>query len=928
MNTKPLTHLEESEKDEPLKRDIRELGTILGNILIEQESKELFETVEKLRNLSKSLRTDYSDSTKDEIISLIDTLDLEKAYNVVRAFSVYFILVNAADEVHRIRRQRAHMFSKDRPQKGSIEEALIKLRDNGLSSLAVQEVLNSIEIIPVFTAHPTEATRQTVLKKVLKISQLLLQRETSKYTEEEEEDIKRQLQAEITLLWQTNEIRFHKVTVRDEIRRGLFFFQNVLYNTIPNFYKNLNSRLNKTFDIIYPAPPILKLGSWMGGDRDGHPYVTDELTKEAFTNHKKIILELYLKDLDSLYDEISSSVNLVGVSVALSDSISKDKALLEIKETDEVLRDPTEVYRTKIFLCWQKLKKTIDEDKNFSYKTADEFIEDLYFIYNSLAQNRAAHVASDLILPLIYKVKTFGFHFVTIDIRQNASLIRSAIEEIFNYAEVHQFFGKLGEDAKNILLTNEILSSRPLINSFSNLSEKTRQVINELSLISWAKKNISEEACSDYIISNCSSASDVLSALLLGKEAGLIQIDKREILRSEFDIQPLFETIEDLQNSTLVMNELFSNEAYIRRLDTRQKIQKIMLGYSDSNKDGGIVTSNFELYKAQKNLTKLCQNEGMELILFHGRGGSISRGGGPLNQSIMAQPNGSIEGKLKITEQGEMISSKYLIPQMAERSLELISSAVILATADSKNGQRKDEFENYSQSLEAISTSAFNFYRKLIKHQKFYDYFRSITPIDIIEQIEIGSRPPSRKKSRDIRSLRAIPWVFSWTQNRQSIAGWFGFGFAVNKCLEAGSLKIEQLKEMYSKWAFFKALINNIEMVLLKTDMVIGKEYLSLADGQEEGISEIFNIIQEEYELSCKYVLSITGEEHLLDSNKSLQRSILLRNPYIDPISFIQVKFIKEYREKAASSASEKNELLSLLRSTVNGIAAGMRNTG
>ncbi|MGE5681085.1 MAG: phosphoenolpyruvate carboxylase [Bacillota bacterium] len=929
MNTKPLTDLENPEKDEPLKRDIKELGNILGNVLIEQEDKELYETVEKLRALSKSLRTEYKESTKEEIISLIDKLDIEKAYKVVRAFSIYFILVNAADEVHRIRRQRAHMFLKDRPQKGSVEEALLKLKDYNLSNLTIQETLNSLEIIPVFTAHPTEATRQTILKKILKISQLLLQRETSINTEQQENDLRSQLQSEVTLLWQSNEIRFHKVTVKDEIQRGLFFFQNILYNAVPKFYSNLNSRLQKTFSLDYPAPSILKFGSWMGGDRDGHPYVTTELTRETLTNHRRIILELYMKDLDNLYDAMSSSVNLMPVSQALQNSINNDKEKLLLKDIDEILRDPSEIYRTKIFLCWSKLKKAIDFDHSSgAYKSADEFIEDLYLIYNSLSENKAGIVADTAILPLIYKVKTYGFHFVSMDIRQNASFLRSAVEEIFNYAEVHQFFGKLGEDAKIILLTNEILSSRPLINSFSNLSEKTRQVLDEFATIKWAIENISKDCCGDYIISNCASASDVLSALLLGKEAGLLNIDRREVLNSDFDILPLFETIEDLQNSAKVMNELFSNEAYCRHLDSRQKVQKIMLGYSDSNKDGGIVAANFELYKAQRDLTQLCKADKIELVLFHGRGGSISRGGGPLNQSILAQPKGTIEGRIKITEQGEMISSKYLIPEMAERSLELISSAVLLATVNSKYGMNaaKDEPDNYSRFLEAISANAFNYYRKLIKNPNFYDYFRTVTPIDIIEQIEIGSRPPSRKKGKDIRLLRAIPWVFSWTQNRQSITGWFGFGYAIEKSINDGTARLEQLREMYKNWDFFKALIDNIEMVLLKTDMVIGKEYIKLADNSKEA-ADIFEIIRKDFELSCKYILEITGEENLLDSNKSLQRSILLRNPYIDPISFIQVKFMKEYRTKTLSSA-EKAELLALLRSTVNGIAAGVRNTG
>ncbi|MCU7523854.1 MAG: phosphoenolpyruvate carboxylase [Ignavibacteria bacterium] len=925
MNTKPLTQLEETEKDEPLKKDIRELGIILGNVLVEQEDPELFEAVETLRSLTKSLRTEYSDEVRKKIVSLIDTLTPEKAYKVVKAFSVYFILVNAADEIHRIRRMRAHIFSNDKPQKGSVEEALMCLKNEGAGRELLQDVLKSLEVIPVFTAHPTEATRQTILKKILNISRLLLKREYTRITPSEEERIKRQLQTEVTLLWQSNEIRFHKVTVKDEIQRGLFFFKNVLYDVIPEFYENLNLKLGSVFNIQTPAPALIKFGSWMGGDRDGHPYVTVDITKETAANYKKIILELYLKDLDPIYDSISTSLNLVSASPGLHLSIENDRSRLKDLAAESVLRDPSEVYRVKLFLISLKLRKTIEEQSE-GYRDAEEFIGDLELMYNSLSENKGRIIADSKILPLIYKVKTFGFNFISLDIRQNASLIREATEEIFSYCGVKKDFSKLEEDEKNQILAEEILNPRPLINQFSELSETARQVIGELSVIRWAKENISEDSCNDYIISNCSAVSDVMSVLLLAKEAGVVHAGREGLYKSMFDILPLFETIDDLRNSETIMRELFDNAAYRGHLKLRNMVQKIMIGYSDSNKDGGIVTSKIELYKSQRNLTKLCRDSGIELILFHGRGGSISRGGGPLNQSILAQPRGTIQGKIKITEQGEMISSKYLIPEIAERSLELISSAVMIATSNSRQENKKDRFEEYSAVMEDISREALLYYRELITHPDFYQYFRTVTPIDIIEQIEIGSRPPSRKKGKDIRLLRAIPWVFSWTQNRQTITGYYGFGHAIRRVIEKGRASIEDFRKMYRNWEFFKVMVDNIEMVLLKTDMIIGREYLSLCEDGDP-MWEIYRRIDEEFKLSVKMILEITEEENLLDSNKSLQRSILLRNPYIDPISFIQVKFIKEFRN-GKLSPPEKTQLLSLLRSTVNGIAAGVRNTG
>ncbi|MHB1687626.1 MAG: phosphoenolpyruvate carboxylase [Ignavibacteriaceae bacterium] len=925
MSKKSIILLEESLQDKPLKKDIRELGVILGKILIEQENYVVYETVEKLRALTKKLRTSYSRTTRKEIVDLISLLDSEKAYKVVRAFSIYFILVNAADEVHRIRRQRSNLLEVASHEDGSIAKALAGLKKEKYSGKMVEEVLNSIEIIPVFTAHPTEATRQTTLRKILKISQLLLKQELTILTGEELNEIKQQLQTEITLLWQSNEIRFHKVTVKDEIQRGMFFFKEVLYDVIPTFYLSLNNNLKTILDINSPSPSLIKFGSWMGGDRDGHPYITVDITKETLMNSKRQIVNLYQKDLDLLYTSLSSSLNITSASKALKLSINSDIFLFDKNFSDNILRDPSEIYRTKLFHISYKLDKAINGEE-FGYKNSSEFIDDLNIIYESLLKNKGKIIADTVVLPLIYKVKTYGFRLVAMDIRQNSSLINAAVKEIFSYSEVVENYSSLPEEEKTNLLTKEILSSRPLKNNFSELSAATRQIIEELSVIKWGKINIAANACNDYIISNCSSVSDVLNALLLAKEAGLIKIQKHKIVQSDFDILPLFETIEDLRKSDSVMKTLFSNEAYVQHLKLRQKIQKIMIGYSDSNKDGGIVTSNYELYKAQINLKKLCDAGKIELILFHGRGGSISRGGGPLNQSILAQPYGTIEGKIKITEQGEMISSKYLLPQIAERSLELMTSAVITATAKTKFKKDHNKFESYSRIFEDISQAAFEHYRQLINHPNFFAYFRSATPIDIIEHIEIGSRPSSRKRSKDIRLLRAIPWVFTWTQNRQTISGWYGFGAAIHKCINENITDWDSIRKMYEEWEFFKTLVDNIEMVLLKTDMIIGSEYLSLCADQKIA-NQNFKLIDNEYELSCSAVLKITGENNLLDADKSLQRSILLRNPYIDPISFIQVKFVKQFRKKNLSKKQKEN-LLMLLRSTVNGIASGVRNTG
>ncbi len=968
MKPKSIKVLTAQEEDLLLNRDIRELGTILGNVLKEQEGEELFNLVEELRMLTKDLRSQHDSSSIDKIykriLSIVDNLSYEKAINVIRAFSIYFILVNAADEIHQIRLQRQIMLDKKESLINSFEEVLMKLKAKGISFNFIKKIFNKIELNPVFTAHPTEATRQTILKKISSISNLLLRREVLHNTNEEIENIFEDLKSEITLLWQSNEIRFHRVTVKDEIQRGLYFFTNVLYNVIPNYYDRINSKLNQIFipklnnKLIpskeinsiskYYSPVIIKFGSWMGGDRDGHPFVTTEISKETMVIHKKKIINLYLQDLNNLYDSLSSSTNIVKVHPKLLRSIEEDKSKLEIDFEGSFLRDPSEVYRTKLSLIYKKLQNTLD-GKNYCYASSIDFINDLNLIFESLIQNKGLVIAETKLLQLIYKVKTFGFHFAYLDIRQNSNLLRQTINEIFQITDVTSDFISLTENEKVKILTREILSNRPLVNIFSDLSTTTQQVLNELSLIKWGKENISDEITNDYIISNSSTVSDVLTALLLSKEVGLIKISNRKIIKSDFDILPLFETIKDLRKSSLVMKELFNNIVYSQHLKCRNKIQKIMLGYSDSNKDGGIVTSNYELYKSQIDLKNICEQNNVELILFHGRGGSISRGGGPVHLCILAQPLGTIEGRIKITEQGEMISSKYLIPEIAMNNLELASSAILISTVNSEllkfknknqikaikvmdseinlsNNEFDQYYEKYKNIFDVISNAALDKYRDLIQCDKFQDYFRDVTPIDIIEKIEIGSRPPSRTKNKDFKSLRAIPWVFAWTQNRQNISGWFGFGSAIYYVINQNIASFEELKKIYIEWNFFKALVENIEMVLLKTDMLIGKEYLKLAKDIIE-TEKIFNLIKDEYELTVKAILTITEKENLLDSNRSLQKSILLRNPYLDPISFIQVKFIKEFRDSRLS-AIQKRKLLLLLRSTVNGIAAGLRNTG
>jgi phosphoenolpyruvate carboxylase len=919
-----LQHYTQDTKDAPFHRDIRELGTILGRVLIEQEGKEFFDLEEQLRSLTKSLRSNYSLETKCEIDALIDSLDLNKAGKIVRAFLYYFLLSNTADEVHRIRRQRAHAISSGTPQRGSMEDAVSELSKSGHAFNFVMQILNIIKVVPVFTAHPTEATRQTILRKILNISELLLRRETTTLTPDELSDLRNQLHAEITMLWQTNEIRMNKVTVHDEIRRGLFFFGEILYDAIPVLYERLNRTLKNVFDVEITVPVILKFGSWIGGDRDGHPLVTADVTKTAFQLQKKQIISLYMKDMDVLYGTMSSSTRLVKASQEMIDSVEIDKINLSEQLTEGNLKDQSEIYRVKVFLIYHKLKNILEE-KGHCYMSSEELVHDLEVMYHSLLANKGEIIAESRIVPLIYKAKTFGFHLASLDIRQSSSVLLKAVSELLGASEIEGNFSGLNESTRIRILTREILNAGPIANPNLSLSSGATEVLSEFDSIVYGKDYAGEEACNDYIISMSSSVSDVLTAMLFAKENGLVKVQEGKVSRSRLDILPLFETIEDLRRAHVVLTDLFKNDAYIQHLRLRGMVQKIMIGYSDSNKDGGIVTSNFELIKAQINLKKVCDKFGIKLVLFHGRGGSVSRGGGPLNQAILSQPIGTIEGEIKITEQGEMIFVKYAMPEIALRNIELTTSAVLLSTAKYKSGA-KDSHKKYLSVFEVISETAMVHYRELVDHPDFLEYFRGVTPIDVIERIEIGSRPPSRNDGTNLKDLRAIPWVFAWTQNRQLISGWYGFGYSLMKAVEEGVVSWKDLSEMYDHWEFFKALTDNVEMVLMKSDMVIGREYLRLC-GNRKISEKIFELIKDEYDRACKAVLNITGERNLLDSNPSLQRSLRMRNPYIDPISLVQIKFLQMFRDERLENG-KRQEILDLLRSTVNGIAAGMRNTG
>ena len=575
-----------SEPDKRLRHNIRQLGFSLGEVLIEQEGKDLYDKVEKLRALTKELRGKNHNYVSRKIRSIVNMFTLKESYNIIKAFSIYFILVNAADEVNKIIRRKTNSKTGNE-EEDFYGQAFKNIKRLKLSESFLNKVLQDIEITPVFTAHPTEAVRQTILRKILKISHMLLDKELNYHTANELENLKEKIKAEITILWQTNEIRFHKISVEDEIINGLFFFKKVFYEILPGFYDDLRNAFRNDLNYTSNIPPLLKFGSWIGGDRDGHPYVTEAVTKNAFKIYRKEIINLYLHELNKIYEELSTSVRIKKADKKLLQSVRKEEKQLKVSPSDTKLREESEVYRSKLYLIYKKLENTLNDEK-LNYKNADEFLHDLNLITESLKKNDGILLVENLLDPFVIKVKTFGFHFVKLDIRQNSDLLRRAVTEVLQNSVSSIKYFSLSEEEKIKLLSNEILNPRPLTNRFSKLSGKTRKVINEFGLILWAKHNISPHAAGEYIISNSSKMSDVLNALLLAKEAGLIKIHGNKIISSDLEILPLFETINDLRNCVKIMDELYDNKAYRQHLKLQNNNQKIMLGYSDSNKDGGI----------------------------------------------------------------------------------------------------------------------------------------------------------------------------------------------------------------------------------------------------------------------------------------------------------------------------------------------------
>ncbi len=912
------------EKDAPLRYDIRLLGRILGETVRAQEGEAVFATVERIRQTSLRFHREADAAARDDLAAELGKLPPGQAISIIRAFGYFSHLANIAEDQHHIRRTRAHALARSAPREGTLAYALAHARDSGVSRAQLQVFFAGALCSPVLTAHPTEVRRKSSIDRELEVARLLDERDRMQLTPDELAANRRALRRAVLTLWQTSILRGTRLKVLDEVAYGLSFYDQVFLRQLPRFYAEIEDRLgaaDPAWDGI-AVPSFFVMGSWIGGDRDGNPYVTSEVLREALRLQSRRAIGHYLEDLHRLGGELSIDGRLVKVSDTL-------RALAE-KSPDRAERRQDEPYRRAITGMYARLAATGWELDHFHvnrpavaeappYADSAELKADLDTVFDSLASHNALPIARGRLRHLRRAVDVFGFHLAGIDLRQNSDVHERVVGELFEMARPGTDYRGMTEDKRIALLREEFKTARPLASQFLPYSEETRGELAITAEAASAHRRYGRAAVPNYVISQTGDVSDMLEVALLLREAGLLR-PRDGVL--DLNIVPLFETIGDLRNCGAVMDKLLALPEYARFLESRGHVQEVMLGYSDSNKDGGFLTSTWELYKAELALIEAFKRRNTTLRLFHGRGGSVGRGGGPSYQAILAQPAGAVQGSIRVTEQGEVIAAKYSNAEVGRRNLEIIAAATIEATLLKPDiaGPRPE----FLEAMEMLSEQAYRAYRNLVyETEGFEKYFRESTVIGEIAKLNIGSRPASRKNSSRIEDLRAIPWVFSWAQCRLMLPGWYGVGTAV-KAWVAKHPKdgMETLKAMYREWPFFQTMLSNMDMVLAKSDIAIASRYAELV-ADKALRAAIFKRLKAEWQETIDALLAITGQKALLDRNPLLARSIRNRFPYLDPLNHVQIELLKRHRAGDASDSVVQGIHLS-----INGIAAGLRNSG
>ena len=929
---------EKRNSERPLVEDIRLLGRILGDVIRVQEGPEAFGLVEQIRKLSVAFRRDADHEADKALKKLLKSLSGERAVSVIRAFTYFSHLANLAEDRHHIRRRAIHERA-GHTQEGSIDVALQRLRWAGITPRSISDMLATSYVSPVLTAHPTEVQRQSILDAERDIAHLLTERDAIKaratavnaakdaLSPKELAANELQMRARVMQLWQTRLLRLTKLTVADEIENALSYYEATFLREIPKLYAELEEAL--------PGQPIasfLRMGQWIGGDRDGNPNVTAQTLQHALTRQSDVALRHYLTEVHFLGSELSLSAMLV--------PFGPEMLALAARSPDTNEHRQDEPYRRALTGMYARLAATLkaltggDAARHAvapqnPYANAEEFLADLHTIETSLCSHHAEAVAAQRLHPLIRAVQVFGFHLATVDLRQNSDQHEKVVTELLAATRMEKHYSQLDEEAKQALLLGLLNDARPLRVPGAEYSAHAE---SELAIFETAKRMLGtfgKQAIRHYIISHTETVSDLLEVLLLQKEVGLLRGTLDAQAQNDLIVVPLFETIEDLRNAAPIMRDFYALPGVAALVQRSGGEQDIMLGYSDSNKDGGIFTSNWELYRAEIALVELFvqlqRSHGITLRMFHGRGGTVGRGGGPSYQAILAQPPGTVRGQIRLTEQGEVIGSKYANPEIGRRNLETLVAATLEATLLQPT---KPATRAFLEAAAELSEASMDAYRALVYETPgFTDYFFGATPLQELAQLNIGSRPASRKALQKIEDLRAIPWGFSWGQCRLTLPGWLGFGSAVAAFLDKPDnverkAALALLQKMYRQWPFFRTLLSNMDMVLAKSDLALASRYAELVSDARLR-KKIFTAIEAEWHRTADALTQITGEKNRLASNPALDRSIRHRFPYIDPLHHLQVELIRRYRAGLADERVQRG-----IHISINGIAAGLRNTG
>ncbi len=914
---------------------VNEFATILGKVISYQEGPEAFVLVEKVRQLAKNFRVTSDVRVAEELAQIVASLPLEKLNLLTKAFTHFFGLINLAEKIDQVHSQQT-LPGDGSHRPGSIPEAVSALREQGVLPRKLQGLLDQAKIIMCFTAHPTESRRRTTLTKLHRIYATAVRLSEGRHSESEREDIMKSVLEETVALWQSDEVRQVKLTVLDEVKSHLYYFEESLWDVMPDLYRELERSLKKEFPkTSWAVPPFLRFGSWVGGDRDGNPFVTPEVTVEAARLLRISALKAHIQAVEELSSRLSSSDRQTPITPELAASIARDEALFPDLAEKIASQIWHERYRQKCNYIHEKLLRTLAHAEAFHrdlratppppppgtwYPGVSEFLGDLNVMDVSLRANKGTILADGHLAKVRHNAEIFGFRLATLDIRQHSLRHTQALAEILSGLGVRPDYQSLDEEKRLVLLESLLQDERPLVPPKAEYSAETMDTLETFRVLAFIQDQLNPHSIDTYIISMTHGVSDVLTVLLFLREAGLY----RKGHYSHLNIVPLFETGDDLRRGAGMLERLLKNESYRAHLSLRNDIQEIMLGYSDSNKEGGYLSANWALYKAQAELARMAENHGIALRLFHGRGGSVGRGGGPAGHAILAQPPGTVKGRIKITEQGEVISDRYGESTTARGHLEQITNAVLRASFPPKEVIPKAEWR---QIMEKLSRQSFQAYHSLVySHPRFAEYFHAATPIDEISRHRIGSRPSSRSNDRSIGALRAIPWVFSWMQSRTTLPGWYGMGGAIEDYLRAEPEKgLSTLREIYAQWPFFQAVLDNAQMILSKADIDIARRYAELVPDKALG-REIFDRIKVEYDRTVRAVCQIVQVQELLEKDRPLYESIKRRNPYIDPLSFVQVELIRRFR--ANPGEAEARDLEEAILMTINGIAAGLKNTG